>query len=77
MRDVRAHQISVHRAALRSAIMEQWGYISKLSSELHAQQGSSTSGKWQAWLAMEEHGDMDSVSVGDGHFSYSRNTESQ
>ena len=70
MRDVRAHQISVYRTALRPAIMEQWGYISKLSSELHAQQGSSTSGKWPAWLAMEEHDDMDSVSVRDGHFSY-------
>ena len=71
MRDVRAHQISVHRAALKSATMEQlWGYISKLSSEVHAQQGSSTSGRWQAWLAMEEHDDTESVSVRDNHFSY-------
>ena len=28
----------------------------------------SSSGKWQAWLAMEEHDGMDSVSVGDRHF---------
>jgi len=37
----------------------------------------SISGKCQAWLAMEEHDDMDSVSVGDSHFSYSTNTESE
>jgi len=37
----------------------------------------SSSGKWQAWLAMEEHDGMDSVSVGDSHLSYSTNTESK
>jgi len=37
----------------------------------------SISGKWQTWLAMEEHDGMDSVSVGDSHFSSSTNTESE
>jgi len=39
----------------------------------------SSSGKWQAWLAMEEHNGMDSVSVGsidDGNLSYITDTES-
>jgi len=30
-----------------------------------------------AWLAMEEHDGTDSASVGDNHFSYSTNTESE
>jgi len=37
----------------------------------------SISGKWQAWLAMEEHDGMDRVSLGDNHFSSSTNSESE